>query len=163
MKKKVLFICTHNSARSQMAEVFLNLLFPEKYERYIDQGEQTFTYMLLPHRGSWKDAGTVKLAESLNTSPIAFIEYNHKGLLPQEKSFIKVDKENIIVSATKEAEDMEDLIVRAYETKQEATKVNIILFNRSWQASFSPCEIKTFLIPRDESLPIKEVNLLEEG
>ncbi|MCB8814609.1 arsenate reductase ArsC [Desulfosporosinus shakirovi] len=32
MKKKVLFICIHNSARSQMAEEFLRLLGGEKYE-----------------------------------------------------------------------------------------------------------------------------------
>ncbi|OPX86842.1 MAG: Arsenate-mycothiol transferase ArsC1 [Pelotomaculum sp. PtaB.Bin013] len=34
MKKKVLFICTHNSARSQMAEGLLRHLFGEYYETY---------------------------------------------------------------------------------------------------------------------------------
>ena len=32
--KKVLFVCTHNSARSQMAEAFLNQMQPEKYKAY---------------------------------------------------------------------------------------------------------------------------------
>ena len=32
MKKKVLFICIHNSARSQMAEAFLNRLCGEQFE-----------------------------------------------------------------------------------------------------------------------------------
>jgi arsenate reductase len=32
MKKKVLFICTHNSARSQIAEGFLNALYGDRYE-----------------------------------------------------------------------------------------------------------------------------------
>lgn len=34
MKKKVLFICTHNSARSQMAEGLLRHMFGEYYETY---------------------------------------------------------------------------------------------------------------------------------
>lgn len=33
-KKKVLFICTHNSARSQMAEGLLNYFYGDKYEAY---------------------------------------------------------------------------------------------------------------------------------
>jgi len=32
MKKRVLFICTHNSARSQVAEAFLNSHYGDRYE-----------------------------------------------------------------------------------------------------------------------------------
>jgi arsenate reductase len=34
MKKRVLFICTHNSARSQMAEGILNAFYGDRYEGY---------------------------------------------------------------------------------------------------------------------------------
>ena len=34
MKKKVLFICTHNSTRSQMAEGFLNALYEDRYKGF---------------------------------------------------------------------------------------------------------------------------------
>lgn len=34
MKRKVLFVCIHNSARSQMAEAFLNSICPEQFEAH---------------------------------------------------------------------------------------------------------------------------------
>lgn len=34
MKKKILFVCIHNSARSQMAEAWLNRLCPASFEAY---------------------------------------------------------------------------------------------------------------------------------
>jgi len=34
MKTKVLFVCVHNSARSQMAEAFLNRICPEEFEAH---------------------------------------------------------------------------------------------------------------------------------
>ncbi len=34
LKKKVLFLCTHNASRSQMAEAFLNHLYGESYEAF---------------------------------------------------------------------------------------------------------------------------------
>ncbi|MBW2342174.1 MAG: arsenate reductase ArsC [Deltaproteobacteria bacterium] len=33
-RKRMLFICTHNSARSQMAEGLIRTLYPERYEPY---------------------------------------------------------------------------------------------------------------------------------
>jgi arsenate reductase len=42
MKKRVLFICIHNSARSQMAEAFLNQICGNEFEAYsagLERGE----------------------------------------------------------------------------------------------------------------------------
>jgi arsenate reductase len=34
MKKNVLFVCVHNSARSQMAEAFVNQICPDEFQAY---------------------------------------------------------------------------------------------------------------------------------
>jgi alpha-mannosidase len=140
-------------------------IIPEENGSYsfIDQGIQRFTYSLLPHPGNWETAGTVKRASELNQKPISIIETYHKGPLPQKDSYLSVDVDNVIVSVIKQAEDNDDLIVRAYETSNEATSAVIILpkWNRTINTEFKPSEIKTYRIPKDQSKPIVENNLLE--
>jgi len=140
-------------------------IVPEENQSYsfIDQGIQRFTYSLLPHTGNWETAGTVKRAAELNQKPISIIESYHKGSLPQKDSFLSVDVENVIVSVIKQAEDNEDLILRVYETSNEATVAVISLpkWGRTITSEFKPSEIKTFRIPKDPSKPIVENNLLE--
>ncbi len=46
MKQKVLFICTHNSARSQMAEGYLNAKNSERYEGFSAGTEVTRVHPL---------------------------------------------------------------------------------------------------------------------
>lgn len=89
------------------------------------------------------------------------IEHCHRGKLPKEQSFIKVDKKNVMVTALKKAEDTDDTVLRLYETEEKHTEVNIALFERGWKVRLNPCEIKTFLIAKDKKVSIKEVNLLE--
>lgn len=136
---------------------------PEGEYSFIDQGIQVFNYSIFPHKGSWEEAGTVKKAMELNQRPITIIETYHKGELPQKDSFISIDKDNIILSTMKKAEDNEDIIIRLYETSRKSTKAVISLpkLNRELEVNFGPCEIKTFRIPRDSEKPVIETNLLE--
>jgi alpha-mannosidase len=137
---------------------------PEAHYAYLDQGIQRFTYTLLPHEGGWESAGTVRRAAELNQRPIAVIETFHpQGALPQSDSFLSVDRDNVVVSVIKQAEDSDDLILRAHETDGVASDATISLprWSRTIQAHFAPSEIKTFRVPRDESRPVVETNLLE--
>ena len=40
-KKKILFLCTHNAARSQMAEGFVKTMYADRYEAYSAGNEPT--------------------------------------------------------------------------------------------------------------------------
>ena len=102
-------------------------------------------------------------AAELNQRPVALVETYHDGPLPQADSYAAVDAPNVVLSAMKRAEDNDDLIVRCYETGQSACAATIRLprWNRTIEARFRPCEIKTFRVPKDEALPVVETNLIE--
>lgn len=140
-------------------------LEPERSYRYMDQGAQHFQYTLLPHAGTWQQAGTVRRAAELNQPPVAlFATFHPQGALSQVDSFITVEPDNVLVSVLKQAEDDDDLVLRVYETGGAAAQVVIRLpkWARTLQAAFKPGEIKTFRIPRDPAQPVVETNLLEE-
>jgi len=120
-------------------------------------------FILLPHKGSWRETYIVKLTEELNLSPIVIVDYPHKGELQPSQSFIEINRENIIVSALKKHEDSEDTVLRCYETEGRETEAEIKLpfLRRKWTARFKPCEIKTFIIPRKIDSKIIETDMLE--
>lgn len=131
---------------------------------YLDQGISSFTYGLYPHRGSWEDAKTVQRGIQLNQPPIALFETYHKGDLPSTGSFVSVSEENIIVSAIKLAEDGSgDIILRLYETVKRHTmaRLSIPALNREIDLTFTPCEIKTLRLPKDETKEIIENSAIE--
>ncbi len=137
---------------------------PDELHAFIDQGIQRFTYSMLAHSGSWETAGTVRRAAELNQPPLVqFATYHTDGKLPQSDSFIDVQPEAIMVTVLKQAEDGDDLIVRAYETTGTATQGIITLpkWNRRIEAAFAAGEIKTFRVPRDAGQPIVETDLIE--
>jgi alpha-mannosidase len=145
-------------------------LAPDTDYTYIDQGRQTFTYSLLPHQGSWEEAGTVHRAEELNELPVALIgTYRPHGALPLSDAFLEVDCDNVVVTVLKEAEEGEALILRAYETTGAQTHATLRLprWGAEIEADFGPAEIKTFRIPiatgasRVDAAEIREVGILE--
>jgi alpha-mannosidase len=131
----------------------------------MDQGLQTFHYSMYPHKGNWETGGTVQRAAELNQKPTAlFTTFHPEGKLPQSDSFIHVSPDNVMVTVLKQSEDGDDLILRAVETNQAATQaiIEIPHLGKVIEAEFNPCEIKTFRIPEDMNLPVRETNLLEE-
>ncbi len=130
---------------------------------YLDQGVQEFKYALVPHIGSWANAGIVKKAYELNAEPLIITETYHKGPLKTECTGIKISADNIVATVLKRAEDGDGFILRGYETngKETFTEIELPMLKRKWRTHFDKCEIKTFFISDNPDREVIEKNLIE--
>lgn len=135
----------------------------DRLMEYIDQGMQEFKYALVPHAGSWREAGVVRKAFELNVRPQLVTETYHEGPLPSKFRGIEVFPGNIVAAVFKRAEDRGGFILRCYETwgRETTAEIEIPMLKRRWKACFSKCEIKTFFIPDNPDAPVSERNLTE--
>jgi alpha-mannosidase len=101
---------------------------PEWPDRHADEGHHEFTYSLYPHLGTWRDALTVRRGYELNYPLILAQSERHQGSLPDTHLFLRVEPENVVVTALKKAEDSGDLIVRFYEWAGRNSDVRLQFF-----------------------------------
>ncbi len=123
-----------------------------------------FTYSLLPHQGTWKQAGVV--AEAYNINQPAYVVLG--GEAGKNVSFASVNKENVILETIKGAESGEGTVLRLYECNNARTKTvltvpasitkayatNLLeeleeeleVVNGTVKFTINPYEIKTILI-----------------
>ena len=129
---------------------------------YQDQGVMYFKYSLMGFAGGYKAnaPGITRRAMELNTPEYHIAEAYHKGSLPQLYCGINIDKDNIILTAAKNAEDADGAILRLVEVSGIETEANIdaAFLGQNIAAKFSPYEIKTFKVAQNG---YREVNLLE--
>lgn len=137
-------------------------------EDIADQGNHSIRVGIYPHVGSWRDADTVNKAYEFNYPVIAKIEGSHEGTIKDVYSLLKVKPNSVIITALKEAEDSNKILIRVYETKREITPVEITFnskilnvwetnliedklskfkfSNNTLMFNLKPNEIKTFII-----------------
>lgn len=163
---KYSYDCPDNDLR---LTVIRNVIFADHYSNrptanfnFTDEGMQRFEYGIFVCDGEAEKSGIMNEAAKFNIRPMAVPESFHKGTLPQRKSYLSVDKDNIIMTAFKFCEDGSgDCIMRFYETRGEDIKAHIVCesFNADFEAEFGHNEIKTFRISKDGN--VKETNFLE--
>lgn len=93
-----------------------------------DKEEHFFTYSLYPHNGDWREGSTVQMAYMLNNPLYSVLEEKHDGSLQRKLSFVKINKDNVIMEVMKKAEDSSDLIVRVYECYNKRSNVTMEFF-----------------------------------
>jgi len=132
-----------------------------KYE-YQDQGVMYFKYAIKGYTGSFKENASdiVKSGMELNTPPYSIAETYHKGSLPQKFSGIEIEKENIILSAVKNAEDNDGVILRFVETSGKDTEcmIDVKFLNHKISIKLKAFEIQTLKMTKNHC---DEVDLLE--
>ncbi len=130
---------------------------------WMDQGIQTFRMLIVPHRDTWQKRGIARIAEEFMSPPLVIYQGIHPGKMPQSQSFMTIDAQNIIVSAIKQAETGEDIIIRCVETSglPATAGIDLRFADRKWSGTFRPFEIKTLRMNRKTG-EIREVTLLEE-
>lgn len=97
---------------------------PTNPDPHADEGDHAFAYAIYPHKGDWREGGTVREGYEFNVPLIARLEAPHAGALSALHSFLSVGPENVALGALKRAEDDSRWIVRIYEyngRKGEAT------------------------------------------
>jgi len=89
---------------------------PQSPDARADQGHHEFTYCLLPHAGSFQQAGVIRAAAELNVPVIVREAKPSPGDLPSEFRFVRCDSDAVIVETLKGAEEGDGLILRLYES-----------------------------------------------
>lgn len=80
-----------------------------------DQEHHEFIYSIFPHRGNWKESGTVAQAYELNNPMKAVVKENQGGSLKESYSLLRTDLDNVVIETAKMGEEDETLVVRLYE------------------------------------------------
>ncbi len=127
---------------------------------FIDKGEQEFNLILFPHTEK-ATAALTNCGKILNMPPVLVQETHHDGCLPQEYSALETDRDNISVSALKNGEKGDGLVLRLSETAGISTAVNVKFqaIGKSFALHFTSQEVKTVKITKDGT--VEEVQIIE--
>lgn len=80
-----------------------------------DRENHIFTYSIYPHKGGFREGGTIKEAYLLNRPPVTIEIGRQSGALPDSFSLIECDCDNVVIETIKKAENNDDIIIRFYE------------------------------------------------
>jgi alpha-mannosidase len=108
---------------------------PEWPDAHADEGRHEFTYSLYPHGETWREALTVRRGYELNYPLLARQLEKHEGELKDEFSFIRIQPDNVVLTAAKKAEEENALILRFYEWAGKETDVKLRLPAKAMNAS----------------------------
>ncbi|WP_394924182.1 glycoside hydrolase family 38 C-terminal domain-containing protein [uncultured Robinsoniella sp.] len=119
-----------------------------------------FDYAIYPHEGDWEKGEVYKETKEFNSPAFSYqLCGRSQGTLPSEAGFLSISNPNLVVSALKNAEDRESILLRVYNpTKQD------IHAKMKWQIpgkeveSIWQCSMEE---ERQRELPLQDKNTAE--
>ncbi|KAL4232509.1 hypothetical protein ACF0H5_007201 [Mactra antiquata] len=85
-------------------------------DRNADMGEHEFTYGLMPHTGTFQEAGVIKQGYCLN-SPLNTQYEHYDSNIVAPSSYFTLDSSQVVLDTVKKSEDNDDtIILRLYES-----------------------------------------------
>jgi mannosylglycerate hydrolase len=93
-------------------------------------GDHEFGYFIYPHAGRWDEGEVHREVERL-TVPIQLAQAGpHGGHLPQRQSFLEIKPTNLLLSALKQSEDGNALLLRIYNPTEERIEGKLKFFRK---------------------------------
>ena len=92
-----------------------------------DRGPSAFRFLVIPHAGDWRAAGTLRRAAEITTPLLAAPEPPHAGPLGPAVSFAAVDVPGVELTWVKRAEDSDALVLRLVEWDGRAETATVTL------------------------------------
>jgi alpha-mannosidase len=95
--------------------------YPDMPDTWSDQSDEPFVgihhikYAVVPHQGTWQDAGATRQGAEFNEPLLAQAEPSHAGPLGTSYSVLDAGPSDVVIESVKKAEDSSDYIVRLYE------------------------------------------------
>ncbi len=137
-------VCAHKWADVSEAGYGVSLMNDCKYGHSVDENSMAltllksstspnpdadrevhhFTYSVMPHQGSWREADTPEMAYRLNV-PVRAVPGGNEGDAPA--AFAAVEAPNVIIESVKRAEDGDGVIIRLYECFGARTQATLTL------------------------------------
>ena len=95
---------------------------------YHQTGDHHFKFSITSHPTGWKNGQ--RFGKQANEKPLVVVDPDSykETKLPEELSFFSTDKQNVVISTVKKAEDEQSTIIRAYETDGDDVDVSIYMF-----------------------------------
>jgi alpha-mannosidase len=98
---------------------------PKSPDPTADRGKHSIEFALYPHKGTWRDAKTVRKGYEFNNPLIALTTDAHKGDLPTQHSFVQISPSNLVLTSLKKSEEGDAWIVQWYDAEGKASSATV--------------------------------------